>query len=381
MMQNMSMREVTPTELADSIERGDDIQVLDVRAAEGLAAGTVDAPRFLNLRGSIILDLEDPAEAGIDRDTPVAVVCGHGNSSKTVANYLASKGFEALSLQGGVSAWMDLLRERVLPAPSGFDHLVQFDRVGKGALGYVVVSGNEALAVDPSRDWQVWAAAAEAVGAHLVGVADTHIHADYISGGPALSAELGVPYYLHPADAVYPYDDTPGVIDFEPIGDGDTILVGESVITVHHTPGHTVGSVCFALGKQAVLTGDFLFVGSVGRPDLAGFTEQWTGDLWGSLNTARDNWPRETMVYPAHYGSDDERNPDRSVGRTFATLLEQNSALRIAEEAEFRAFVDAGISTPPSAYRTIKAINVGLAIVSPLEAQVLEAGKNECALG
>ncbi len=380
-MHNRSRLEITPTELADSLEAGEDIQVLDVRPEQQVATGTVEAPRFLNTVGSVILDLADPSEVGIDRQARVAVVCGHGNASLTVAAHLANLGFQALSLQGGMAAWTDLLRERILPTPAGFDRLIQFDRIAKGALGYLVVSGDEALVVDPSRDWQTWAAAAEAAGARLVGVADTHIHADYISGGPALSAALGVPYYLHPADAVYPYDGTPGVIEFEPIGDGDTLSVGESTITVHHTPGHTLGSVCFALGEEAVLTGDFLFVESIGRPDLAGLTEQWTGYLWNSLNTARGAWPRQAFAYPAHYASDKERNSDLSVGRTLETLFEANPALRISDEAEFRAFVDSGVSTPPEAYRMIKAINVGLAMVSPLEAEVLEAGKNECALG
>ncbi len=380
-MQNGSRLEITPTELADSLEGGEDIQVLDVRPEQQVAKGSVEAPRFLSTVGSVIMNLADPSEVGIDRQTRVAVVCGHGNSSLTVATHLANLGFQALSLQGGMAAWTDLLRERILPTPAGFDRLIQFDRIGKGALGYLVVSGDEALVVDPSRDWQTWAVAAEAAGARLVGVADTHIHADYISGGPALSAALGVPYYLHPADAVYPYDGTPGVIEFEPIGDGDTLSVGESAITVHHTPGHTLGSVCFALGEEAVLTGDFLFVESVGRPDLAGSTEEWTGYLWNSLNTARGSWPHQAIVYPAHYSCDDERNPDLSVGRTLETLFEANPALRISDEAEFRAFVDSRVSTPPEAYRMIKAINVGLAMVSPLEAAVLEAGKNECALG
>ncbi len=380
-MQNGSRLEITPTELADSLEGGEDIQVLDVRAEQQVAKGSVEAPRFLSTVGSVIMNLADPSEVGIDRQARVAVVCGHGNSSLTVAAHLANLGFQALSLQGGMAAWTDLLRERILPTPAGFDRLIQFDRIGKGALGYLVVSGDEALVVDPSRDWQTWAAAAEAAGARLVGVADTHIHADYISGGPALSAALGVPYYLHPADAVFPYDGTPGVIEFEPIGDGDTLSVGESAITVHHTPGHTLGSVCFALGERAVLTGDFLFVGSIGRPDLADLAEEWTGYLWTSLNTARGAWPRQAVAYPGHYASAEERNADLSVGRTLATLFETNPALRFADEAEFRAFVDAGVSTPPEAYRTIKAINVGLAMVSPREVEVLEAGKNECALG
>ncbi len=380
-MLNREGLEMTPTQLADSLEGGENIQVLDVRAAHRLAAGTVEAPNFVNETGSTIMSLEDPTQVGIDPATRVAVVCGHGNASLRVASFLTAKGFNALSLRGGVAAWMDMLRQRQLPAPAGFDRLVQFDRIGKGSLGYLIVRGDEALAVDPSRDWQAWAAAAEDAGARLIGVADTHVHADYISGGPALSAALGVPYYLHPGDAVYPYDETPGVIEFTPVADGDVIQVGGSAVTVRHTPGHTLGSVCFMLGDEAVLTGDFLFVGSIGRPDLAGRTEAWTGDLWASLNAARDTWPRGAVIYPAHYGTDAERNPDLSVGRTLEDLLASNHAMQITDEAEFRALVNAGVSTPPEAYRTIKAINVGLAVVTAKQAEVLEAGKNECALG
>lgn len=373
--------EISPSQLADRIEAGDDIQVLDVRAEHRLAAGRVEAPRFINVRGSVIMNMEDPTAAGIDRQTPVAVVCGHGNASMTVASFLASKGYEARSLRGGTTAWMDLVRQRELPTPTGFDRLIQFDRVGKGSLGYLVVAGSEALAVDPSRDWRAWADAAEAAGARLIGAADTHIHADYISGGPALSKALGVPYYIQDADSIYPYDGTQGVIDFTPIDGGDSIAVGGSAVAVHHTPGHTTGSVCYMLADEAVLTGDFLFVGSIGRPDLAGKTEEWTGMLWKSLNTARDTWPRQAVAYPAHYTTDAERNPDLSVGRSLATLFEENSALCINDEAEFRAFVNRGISTPPEAYPKIKAINIGLQIVTPEEAQILEAGKSECALG
>lgn len=372
--------EISPAQLADRIEGGEDIQVLDVRAEHRLAAGRVEAPRFLNIRGSVVMEMEDPAAAGIERETPVAVACGHGNASMTVANFLAAKGFEALSLRGGTTAWMDLLRQRELPAPAGFDRLIQFDRVGKGCLGYLVVAGGEALAVDPSRDWQAWADAAEASGARLIGVADTHIHADYISGGPAMSEALGVPYYIHEADSIYPYDGTRGVIEFTHVDQGDEIAVGDASVVVHHTPGHTTGSVCYMLDDDAVLTGDFLFVGSIGRPDLAGKTEEWTGLLWDSLNRVRDTWPRQAVAYPAHYTMDSERNPDLTVGRPLARLFEENSAMRIAEEAEFRAFVNRGISTPPEAYPKIKAINVGLAIVTPEEAQILEAGKSECAL-
>jgi len=373
--------EITPSELADRLEGGEAVQVLDVRAPHRLAAGKVEAERFFNLRGSEIMSGANPAAAGLDPDTPVAVVCGHGNSSQPVTHYLRTTGWTARSLKGGVAAWMDLLRQRVLDPPAGADRFLQFDRVGKGSLGYLIVSGDEALAVDPARDWTAWRDAAREAGARLVGTADTHVHADFISGSPVLSRELGVPYYLHPADSTYPYDGTPGRLDFEPVEHGDLIPVGGVEVRVDHTPGHTEGSVSLHVADDAVLTGDFLFVASIGRPDLAGKTEEWTGALWGSLVRARETWPDQVVVYPAHYGSAPERNADLSVGRPLADLLAGNPTLSIETEAEFRDTVRRHVSTPPDAYRTIKAINVGLERATPEQAQALEAGKNECALG
>lgn len=373
--------EITPEELADRLESGEVLQVLDVRAPHRLATGRVEAERFVNLKGSEILSGGDPARAGLDPDTPVAVVCGHGNSSQPVTHYLRMAGWSARSLKGGVSAWMSLLRRRVLAPPSGVDRFIQFDRVGKGSLGYLIVSDEEALAVDPSRGWTAWREAAREAGASLVGAVDTHVHADFVSGSPELSRELGVPYHLHPADAVYPYDGTPGRLEFEAIEHGDVIEVGRARVRVDHTPGHTEGSVSLHIADDAVLTGDFLFVSSIGRPDLAGRTEEWTGDLWESLVRARESWPGEVVVYPAHYASDAERNADLSIGRPLADLLASNPTLCIGTEEEFRRIVRQGVSTPPDVYRTIKAINVGLRETTPEEAQVLEAGKNECALG
>lgn len=380
-MPDMNDFEITPEQLADRLEGGENVQVLDVRAPHRLGSGKVEADRFFNVKGSEILSGGDPAGAGLDPGAPVAVVCGHGNSSQPVAHVLRMMGWTAQSLRGGVAAWMNLLRQRVLASPDEVDRLIQFDRVGKGSLGYLIVSGEEALAVDPSRDWTAWRDAAREAGARLVGTVDTHVHADFISGSPELSRELGVPYHLHPADHVYPYDRRPGRLDIEALEHGATVAVGRTEIRVDHTPGHTEGSVSLHIGDDAILTGDFLFVASVGRPDLAGKTEEWTGDLWRSLERARESWPGEAVIYPAHYGGEGERNADRSIGRPLSDLPAGNPMLSIATEEEFREKVRRGVSTPPEAYKVIKAINVGLRDVTPEEAQVLEGGKNECALG
>ncbi len=368
--------EITPEQLVEAVERGERIHVLDVRAPQRLAAGRIDIvpdDRFHNVRGSELLARAEP---GLAPDAPIAVVCGLGNDSRRVAQHLSSRGYEATSVVGGMAAWMRTVIARGLEAPPELDRLVQFDRIGKGALGYMLVSDGEALVVDPPR----YAGAYERVlgDARIVGVADTHAHADYISGAAALARAHDVPYYLHRADAIYPYDGTPGKLRFTPVVGGGALRIGRAEIEVVHTPGHTEGSVTYRCGDAFALTGDFLFVASVGRPDLGGKTEGWAKVLFESLRTAKRRWPRTLRIHPAHYGSAAERAPDHSVGAALGDL--RNEPLSIDDEGRFAQWVSSRAGAFPEAYRRIKAINIGLETVDEAQADELEAGRNECAL-
>ena len=215
----------------------------------------------------------------------------------------------------------------------------------------------------------------------MIGVADTHAHADYISGGPGLARDLGVPYYLHPEDAVYPYDGTPGKIEFEAAEEGRAIRVGRAEVKTVHTPGHTEGSVCYLLGDHVAFTGDFVFVNSVGRPDLGGKAEEWTQVLWRSLERVRKEWPHRIRIYPAHYSSAFERNADHSIGLAFEELFLTNSSLAIDDRDRFSEWVSSKTGSFPDAYRRIKGINVGLENPSEADMDELDAGRNQCALG
>jgi glyoxylase-like metal-dependent hydrolase (beta-lactamase superfamily II) len=375
---------MTPEEFIAAVEAGRDMQVLDVRAPQRLESGRIDIvpdTRFLNVRGSEVLAHEDLRETGLEPDVPLVVVCGLGNDSRRIAKHFQENGYEAASITGGMVAWMRSTRRRELEAPPGLDRLIQFDRIGIGALGYVLISGGEALIVDAPRHTEDYLGAIGESGAKLVGTADTHAHADYISGGPALAATHSVPYYLHPADAVYLYDGTEGKVKFQALRNGSTIRVGQTEIEVRHTPGHTEGSVTYRYGGHFALTGDFIFVRSVGRPDLGGKTEEWSEVLWSSLVSAKKSWPGDMAIYPAHYGSTDERRADSSVGATFQALCRDNEPLGIADALSFKAWVMARTGKFPVVYRRIKAINLGLETVDDEEAEELEAGKNECALG
>jgi len=309
------------------------------------------------------------------------VVCGLGNDSGRIAEYLNENGYQAKSLRGGMTAWMEMTVVRELPAPPSLDRLVQFDRIGKGALGYLLLSNGEAFVVDPPRHTVKFLETIDAAGATLVGVADTHAHADYISGAHSLAILNDVPYYLHAADAVYPYDGRPGTVPHQPVEDNEVIRVGRAEIRVRHTPGHTEGSVSFTLDDDLALTGDFIFIGSVGRPDLGGRTEEWTPVLHASLARAKKNWPPTIRILPAHYASGDERNEDHTVDRALGECLAHNVPLALADAQAFNDWVMARAGSFPEVYRRIKAINLGLETVDEAEAEELEAGKNQCALG
>ncbi len=376
--------EITPEELIREIETGGAIQVLDVRAPHRLESGYIDLlpeDRFFNMAGSKIVALDDVAELGIAKDRPVAVVCGHGNSSKNITTFLEERGYLARSVRGGMAAWMNSAYPRPLPAPTGFDHLIQYDRVGKGSLAYLLISDGKALVIDPARNWQIYVDAAAGLDAKITAVADTHVHADYISGASDMAKSLEITYYMHPEDNSHVYEGTPGKLDITPVDDGMQIEIGRGAIAAFHTPGHTLGSTTFLVSETAAFSGDFLFVRSIGRPDLGGQIGPWSAILWKSVVRAKETLPAGIMIYPAHYSSDSERQDDRSIGATFEAICQSTAPLRIQTEEEFTGWVKSHVSSFPEAYRKIKVINVGLLEVTPEEAEELEVGKNECAVG
>jgi glyoxylase-like metal-dependent hydrolase (beta-lactamase superfamily II) len=377
-------REMRVEELARLIETAAPVQVVDVRPPAAVASGRIEGvpeDRFHNITSLQLMARRGGAIAELDSGIFTAVVCNRGNESKMVASFLEKLGLDAASVEGGMAAWMRLVVPRDVTPPPGVDRVVQFDRVGKGALGYMVASRGEAVLIDPPRDAAAYLSVLGQTGARLVGVIDTHVHADYVSGAPELSRQYGAPYYLHPADAIYPYDGRQGKIAFSPLNHGDEVAVGNCRLHACHTPGHTLGSTTFVIEDVIAFTGDFLFVNSIGRPDLAGHTAEWAADLWRSVALVKREWPATMQVYPAHYSDENERRPDRIVGTTFGSLLERLKALRFDRADQFIAWILERESAFPEVYRRIKAINIGLAAVTEEEADELEVGRNECALG
>ncbi len=383
MARSVTAPEISASQLALALQSDDDLQVVDVRPPAAVATGRIEMvprDRFHNVVGSELLERRTLEGTGIDPARPVAVVCSRGHDSEIVAAHLNEMGYAARSLHGGMAAWMTLVLARPVAPPPTLDRFVQFDRPGNGALGYLLVSGREALIVDPPRDAAEYLRAANAADALVVGVADTHLHADYISGAPMLARTLRVPYYLHARDSVSPYDGARGRVEFRAIADGDVIRVGRCLVRVVHTPGHTEGSVSYVIADAVALTGDFIFMTSIGRPDLAGKMAEWTADLWHSLKTVKRAWRPDLVVYPAHYVSARDRRADGVVAAPFGRLLRENEALLLSDRLAFAGWVAARSGSFPDTYRTIKMVNLGLTAAEGQSAEDLETGYNRCAL-
>jgi len=160
--------------------------------------------------------------------------------------------------------------------------------------------GTGAVVAPQERDVDAYVAFAEVKGLKITHVIDTHVHADHRSGGRALAERTGAVYALHRSASVK--------FPFEPLDDGQQIELGNTVIKVLHTPGHTPESVSLVVSDLRrgpdpwfVLTGDTLFVAAVGRPDLPGRARENASDLYGSLHQKLLTLPDALEVYPGHF--------------------------------------------------------------------------------
>jgi glyoxylase-like metal-dependent hydrolase (beta-lactamase superfamily II) len=355
-----------------------------VRSPASVARGHIAFGRnldFHTLPASQIERLPSLDALGVDRRQEVFVVCGHGNSSSRIAALLHQQGLDAYSVAGGLAAWDAVYIPRHLSPTRTLEHVVQLDRVGKRALSYVLASDGDAVVVDPGRHLERYQAVLDGIGATPAAVIDTHMHADYASGARAAAARWGVPYFLHPDDACSPFDGAEGRFEFQPLTPGDTIAFGRATLRAEHVPGHTLGSIALLAEQDLALTGDFLFVQSVGRPDLGGAREAWARLLWRSLEDARRRWPADLLLLPAHYADESERRSDRSVGARCDVIWETNPAAGIADEGTFLRWLAEHDATPPEIYRTLKLLNLGLLELAEGELEAAEAGPNQCAVG
>jgi glyoxylase-like metal-dependent hydrolase (beta-lactamase superfamily II)/rhodanese-related sulfurtransferase len=377
----------TPAELYARVLRDEPTFILDVRNEDEAKRSPIEGKRnltSLNLPYFAFLEDEDGSAAQVPQGREIFVVCAKEGSSQYVANLLAERGYSARYLEGGYMNWGNFYDVRdVVSAPWG--RIVQVARPARGDLSFAVISGGKAALVDPMRHTAVYTDLVAAAGATLTHIFDTHVHADHISGGPALARETGATYYVHAYDAIHPIDMLPAVIDYTHTQEGDRFQIGEVTITTRWFPGHTLGQVNYRLdapdGSSALFTGDGIFLRSFGRPDLGGKGEAWTPMLYRSLTERLPAMADEsTLILPAHFADLDEGTSEGIFTATYAEVKATNDALRPRDEAEFTSFVLSHLPTFPPEYVEIKRVNIGLVVPCEGKAGELELGKNICAL-
>ena len=217
------------------------------------------------------------------------------------------------------------------------------------------------VAVDPvlgDEQWFLDEAAKQDV--KITHVFDTHVHADHYSGGRNLAELAGAKYCLHESNAgrvTYP---------FEALADTQRIEVGNVYVDVVHTPGHTPDSICLVVTDKRrteapwfVLTGDTLFVGSAGRPDLAGREVEMAAQLYDTLHTRLLTLPNEVELYPGHTsGSACGAGMSGKPMSTLGFEKRSNTMLAMSKD-EFVAALTASIPPRPAEMDRMVAFNLG----------------------
>jgi hydroxyacylglutathione hydrolase len=314
--------------------------LIDVREPDEFAAGTIDGARNIPL-GELPKHLDEFTE-----DQHIAFLCRSGNRSGQAAELFRSKGLNALNLKGGMLAWD--------AQQSASDSLLlqQFYLDCLSQASYLIIdkTSKRAAVVDPTRDVQQYIDTAAIYGAKIELVLETHFHADFLSGhlemAKATGAVIGYGAAARPEFAARLFDD------------GEKYSLGTVELEMRLTPGHTPESMSIVVYERAgdavpygVLTGDTMFIGDVGRPDLlvsVGKTADELGHmLYDSLHNKLLTLPDATRVLPAHgAGSACGKNLSTETMSTIGEQRRENYALQISDKDTFVSIVSEG--QPPA---------------------------------
>lgn len=373
------LQPMTAKEVTRMVLNKEELFILDVRnesdfndwKIEGESIEVINIPYF------DLLDGVDPALSQIPENKKVLVVCAKEGSSKFIAEQIVEAGRSHIYyLEGGMKSWSEYLEPVKVGDLKNGGELYQFVRIGKGCLSYMILSKGEAAVIDAVRLIDVFENFAKEHHVQIKHTIDTHLHADHISGGRKLAERVGATYWLPERDA------GEVTFDYTKLEEGQDITVVNTKVKINpiYSPGHTIGSTSFIVDDQYLLTGDILFVESIGRPDLAGKAEDWVGDLRNTLYNRFAMLSKDLEVLPAHFGKVSELGPNGKVSARLGDLYVKNPGLQIQDENEFRKTVTEKLPLQPNAYQEIRQTNMGKVTPSEVEQREMEIGPNRCAV-
>jgi glyoxylase-like metal-dependent hydrolase (beta-lactamase superfamily II)/rhodanese-related sulfurtransferase len=335
-----------------------------------------------NIKGSINIPVNDLIASGnftaikkhlkkLPKDRMIVAICARGINSQVAASILREMGYNSVSLDKGMKGWnenFDIYRLHF----EDFD-IVQFVRIGKGCLSYMVIdkSTDQAALFEPAIFIGEYEDYRSANGIHIKYIIDTHAHADHFSGGMELARKLNLDYYINEVevDKVFPFKSLKSVSE---------LTFGKTRIQLLKTPGHTDGSLSFLINNKALLCGDLLLLESPGRPDLARTKKETTKGAGILFDTLQELFPKlgnEVMIFPSHF----TKTSIRPVVMSLKDLKAASRPLNISNKSKFVDYITSNIPSTPPNYETIKKFNKA-GVMIPLDyAEDLEIGPNRCA--
>jgi glyoxylase-like metal-dependent hydrolase (beta-lactamase superfamily II) len=362
---------IDPKTLRDKLERSVPVTVLDVRTGEERAEWSI--PGSIHVNAYEALKNGDPeALAGVElpEDVLVVTVCGAGKTSAIASEQLRDRGFQAVSLEGGMKAWSLAWNTAEVPVEDSQSQVVQVRRTGKGCLSYIVGSEGKAVVIDAALDPEVYLKIVEDRGWKITGVLETHIHADHLSRSRRLAEQSGSTLYLPEQDRVS--------FTFTPVRDKAVLEVGAAKLKAIRTPGHTPESTSYLLDDQAVFTGDTLFVDGVGRPDLEASPEERRTRAQALYHSLRHLLvlPPKALILPGHT-SEPVAFDEELISRTLVQASDGLESLGASEGTFVNRILEQLPPAPSNHHRIVKLNEAGG--LPEEELTVLEAGANRCA--
>ena len=374
----MSIFKYQANDLFNWLTSREDIVVLDVRNQKDFGRFQVESPYpfdMTNVSYYDYMEIEDESVAKVPAGRKIRIVCAKEGSAKYVAEILEKHGYDDVGyLAGGIKTWGNMLVPKLVAGEDDFE-LYQFIRPGKASCSYGLMSGGEIMFFDPSRNVDFYLDFAKEKGCKVIKTFETHLQADYIAGSREISEKTGATFYGNEADFRGSKN------QYTPVVDGEThnFSNGGAEVMVLFTPGHTPGSTSYVVNGKYMISGDMVFIASVGRPDLGGKAEDWAVLLYGSIQMVK-KLNHNMIVLPGHYMDWQEANDDLIFISTLGEAIDRNSDIyNIESEAAFIQFIKDNMRQQPEEYGEIRQVNANLKQVEDDRAEELDLGKNECA--
>jgi glyoxylase-like metal-dependent hydrolase (beta-lactamase superfamily II) len=323
------------------------------------------------------MEEEDATVAKVSREQPIKVVCAKEGSAQYVGEILVNHGFSDVAfLAGGIKTWGNLLAPKRVNPESEDYALYQFIRPGKASCNYGLIYNGKMVIFDPSRNYDFYESFANTHNAKIVQTFETHLQADYISGSKQIANATGAEIMAHVGDF------SEASFQYSEVQDGESYSMGNNgpEIKVMHSPGHTPGSTSYIIDDKFFISGDTIFILSVGRPDLGGKAKEWSAMLYETLTNKVQNLDKNLNVLPGHFMNWTEANDQLIFSEKLENIVGHNSSIYALDSLEkFTEFILDNMRNSPAVYDEIRKVNTGLLDVDIDEADIMDLGKNECA--